>query len=166
MSRQRVAKQLEVIHFLESKEKYFKIPGLTLARQKVELERVYPDSAVHIHAGKLEWSAIVKPTVFSKEYEIKIEYKMERSPIIWLVGVDLDPEDAQKIPHKYEVKVEEKKVRLCLFMPKYKEWDKYMFIADTIVPWTIEWLYFYEIWQITGEWKGGGEHPQEIDCSK
>ena len=31
-------------------------------------------------------------------------------------------------------------------------------ISNTIIPWTIEWLYFYELWLATGEWLGGGEH--------
>ena len=32
-------------------------------------------------------------------------------------------------------------------------------IIDTIIPWTQEWLYFYEIWLLTGEWRGGGHTP-------
>ena len=33
-------------------------------------------------------------------------------------------------------------------------------IADTIIPWTSEWLFFYELWLATGgEWLGEGEHP-------
>ena len=34
-----------------------------------------------------------------------------------------------------------------------------MLIADTYIPWAIEWLYYYEIWLVTGEWCGGGIHP-------
>ena len=34
-----------------------------------------------------------------------------------------------------------------------------MSIADTIVPWTAEWLVYYEIWLMTGEWYGGGDWP-------
>ena len=34
-----------------------------------------------------------------------------------------------------------------------------MSIADTIVPWTAEWLVHYEIWLVTGEWYGGGDWP-------
>jgi hypothetical protein len=34
-----------------------------------------------------------------------------------------------------------------------------MSIADTIVPWTAEWLVHYEIWLMTGEWYGGGDCP-------
>jgi hypothetical protein len=34
-----------------------------------------------------------------------------------------------------------------------------MFLADTVVPWTSEWLFFYEVWHATGLWLGGGTHP-------
>jgi len=34
-----------------------------------------------------------------------------------------------------------------------------MAIADTIVPWTADWLAHYEIWLVTGDWYGGGEWP-------
>jgi hypothetical protein len=33
------------------------------------------------------------------------------------------------------------------------------FIAYTILPWTSLWLYFYELWLVTGQWMGGGKHP-------
>lgn len=34
-----------------------------------------------------------------------------------------------------------------------------MLLADTYVPWTMEWLVDFELWLATGEWLGGGEHP-------
>jgi hypothetical protein len=34
-----------------------------------------------------------------------------------------------------------------------------MSIADTIVPWTSEWLMYYEIWLATSDWYGGGVWP-------
>jgi hypothetical protein len=39
------------------------------------------------------------------------------------------------------------------------EWTVGMSIANTIVPWTSEWLAHYEIWLATGDWQGGGEWP-------
>jgi len=42
--------------------------------------------------------------------------------------------------------------RYCIF-------NKSKYLSLTIIPWTIEWLYFYKIWLATGEWCGGGEHP-------
>ena len=72
-------------------------------------------------------------------------------------------EKDEKIPHTYERNYIDKNkqiVRLCLYYPKYGEWKNYMYIADTIIPWTIEWLYYYEMWRITGEWLGGGIHNE------
>ena len=31
-----------------------------------------------------------------------------------------------------------------------------MKIATSIVSWLVLWLYYYEIWRVTGEWLGGG----------
>lgn len=36
-----------------------------------------------------------------------------------------------------------------------------MLIANTIVPWTSEWLFYYEIWLATGQWHGGGHSSAE-----
>ena len=33
-----------------------------------------------------------------------------------------------------------------------------MYIAATIVPWTVEWLAAYEGWRATGTWYAGGPH--------
>ncbi|MGA0613080.1 hypothetical protein [Caldimonas sp. KR1-144] len=30
----------------------------------------------------------------------------------------------------------------------------------TLVAWTIEWLRFFELWLVDGEWRGGGRHPE------
>ncbi|MEZ5659385.1 MAG: hypothetical protein R3E83_12920 [Burkholderiaceae bacterium] len=38
-------------------------------------------------------------------------------------------------------------------------------IADTIVPWTYEWLFYFEEWLVSDEWKGGGRHPEVRDAS-
>ena len=52
-------------------------------------------------------------------------------------------------------------VQICLY--RHREFTKDKFLANTIIPWTVEWLYFYEIWLATGEWCGGGEHPGESE---
>jgi hypothetical protein len=38
-----------------------------------------------------------------------------------------------------------------------------MLIATTIVPWLALWLFYYEIWRITGKWLGKGAHAWEND---
>jgi hypothetical protein len=56
-------------------------------------------------------------------------------------------------------------VRLCLFDPQTAEWSPGAAIADTIVPWTYEWLFYFEEWLVSDEWKGGGRHPEVRDAS-
>lgn len=36
-----------------------------------------------------------------------------------------------------------------------------MRLADTIVVWASEWLFFYESWLLTGDWLGGGHEPRK-----
>ena len=56
------------------------------------------------------------------------------------------------IPHRY------RDGDLCLYDPGIEaprsEWDQTMPIADTLVPWAAEWLFFYELWHATGVWHG------------
>lgn len=58
-----------------------------------------------------------------------------------------------KIPHLYP------NGSLCLYYPDYNEWHANDSWADSIIPWTSLWLYFFELWIATGEWLGGGIHP-------
>lgn len=43
---------------------------------------------------------------------------------------------------------------LCLFDPDGREWTPADLIADTTVPWACEWLHYYELWHMSGEWRG------------
>ncbi len=38
-----------------------------------------------------------------------------------------------------------------------------MRLDQTIVPWTALWLFYFEEWLESNEWKGGGEHPGDTD---
>lgn len=143
----------------DKKKKYFMEPQLKLIEQKSFLEMAYPDSKVWISNGVLTWYGKVKTNPFSKEYDVKIEYRMGKSPRVWLLNEKIEEDQEAYIPHNYGVNREENSIQLCLYKPRNKEWMKHYSLADTIVPWAIEWIYFYEIWKVTGEWKGGGAHP-------
>lgn len=141
-------------------KKYFNKPFLRLIDQKNDLKMMYSESDSTIKNGLLTWIGKVKTGPFSKEYTIKVEYKIGQSPAVWLVNELLDVDTYKNIPHNYGVDFNKGKIRLCLYTPGRKEWTSNSSIAKTIVPWAIEWLYFYEIWQITGNWQGGGNHPK------
>ena len=67
-----------------------------------------------------------------------------------------DPEG--ELPHVYYVGDGSLDVVLCMFDPESREWSPSMRLAETTVPWTIDWLASYEGWRATGEWVGGGRH--------
>ena len=66
------------------------------------------------------------------------------------VLVPLRTRPGLSLPHVWN---HEKQV-LCLFQEG--DWRPGLRLADSIVPWASEWLFFYEIWLVTGEWDGGG----------
>ena len=74
-------------------------------------------------------------------------YVLEPKPLILAEG-------KSKLEHVYDTT----KQHLCIYYKKAKEWNESKFIAETIIPWTSEWLFHYEIWVTTGTWHGGGIH--------
>jgi hypothetical protein len=51
---------------------------------------------------------------------------------------------------------------LCLYYPKDGSWHDRLYIAATIIPWTAEWLFYYEYWMKFGNWLGP-EAPHETE---
>lgn len=65
----------------------------------------------------------------------------------------LESRPGERLPHVYPGNA------LCLYYEQEFVGSE-DFIADTIVPWTSEWLYFYEHWMSTGLWLGAeAPHP-------
>lgn len=93
------------------------------------------------------------PTTMSAEYSIKLEYNGKTRPRLFVLDPELKPrEEGGDIPHTYEPN------EPCLY---FEEWKVGRPIADTIIPWAMLWLNFYESWRVTGEWQGGGiDHGQ------
>lgn len=117
--------------------KYFKKSPFSLLQQKVALCSVYKDAKCYIDKKKkqLFWSGQIKPTAFSKEYNILMLYKLWESPKVWVYGDELEKLDAEDFPHKFDINVDAKMVRICLY--RYSEFNVYKLLADTIIPWTV-----------------------------
>ena len=126
--------------------------------QAVELLERYPGSKVS-DVSKLKpliWRGRIQPTLLSCSYLVKIELRHNiGSPVVEIIDPPLEKCGEKSIPHLY------KEGHLCLHRPKNRHWLPGMSIAETIVPWTSLWLYYYEEWHRTGVWYGGGEHPGE-----
>jgi hypothetical protein len=94
----------------------------------------------------------VHPTPLSRKYSLKLDYRPPHRPLVTVPEVKVGVED-QSLPHVYPGN------ELCLYYEG--EFDgRRDLLADTIVPWACDWLYYYEIWLTTGEWEGGGIHPE------
>src|SRR5262249_40078419 len=117
------------------------------------------------------WEGTVCPIALP--YRIRITYFTRRhfrswtltNPYISVVVLDpplgSDPRGTgERVPHIYALGCPPAYPRLCLYDPTNDEWTPASPIAATIIPWTIDWLYYYEEWVRTGEWKGGGRHPE------
>ncbi|WP_176968657.1 hypothetical protein [Amycolatopsis xylanica] len=94
----------------------------------------------------------LQPTPVSRHYTVKIAHQPPFDPDVEVLAPILRlHRDAKGLPHVYPGN------RLCLYEPG--EWKSNMLLASTVLPWAIEWLYYYEIWLAIGEWTGGGDWP-------
>lgn len=129
---------------------------IPLIVQAKKLQLYFPDSKYSIKQNILIWKGYLQPTYLSPKYLIKIVYQRAKHPNVYV----LEPkplilaEGKSKLEHVYDTG----KQHLCIYYKKAKEWNEAKFIAETIIPWTSEWLLHYEIWVATGVWHGGGIH--------
>jgi hypothetical protein len=70
--------------------------------------------------------------------------------------------DFADIPHLLFNAKEPPRSGLCLFDPAGREWTPADLIADTTIYWTTEWLTYYELWHLTGEWLAPGVGHESI----
>lgn len=113
------------------------------------LKANWPGGVIAGRGHDICWSGRLTPSPISPSYLIEVRYDFRGHPKVAVVDPPLQPTEEGWIPHVY---VDTGKV--CLALPH--EWNPSMFIAKTTVPWTSTWLYYYEGWQATGQWHGGG----------
>jgi hypothetical protein len=112
-----------------------------------------------LRAGQFTWRYSATSSPLSRDYDIRIEFKHGR-PEIFVDGPDLHLlAGGRRIPHLYQ----QKPPRLCLYLPKTYEWQSWMRLDQTVVPWTTLWLFYFEEWLASDDWKGGGMHPKGDD---
>ena len=132
---------------LTAAEQYFALRSCSACTGSGQLER-----------GKLRWDYTARPTPLSREYSLRLDFKQARTPVpkVWVRDPDLvELSEGARLPHVYE----QKPARLCLYLPGTGEWSPSLLITETIVPWSILWLFYFEDWLSTGGWAGGGIHP-------
>ena len=143
-----------------------------MREQIARMRSRFPNFRITFDGGWcVNWLGHVQP--LCQRYQLRIAYSLGRwigdiwvsntFPQIWLVDPPLELHtqfaENERVPHVYWDSKNPLNSMLCVFDPQSDEWDASLAIADTIVPWVIDWLVSYEGWHATGEWTGGGRHP-------
>lgn len=138
---------------------YNRVHCLGLGVQIEHLKALQLDGAVGgLSGGTLIFCYVVKPTALSRSYKLELKYALGGVPEVRVLEpnlVDLCG-DQGRPPHVY---TDQHPVRLCLYLPSSGEWRRDLPLSLSVIPWSVEWLFFFEIWQATGDWLGGGIHP-------
>lgn len=129
-----------------------KVQRLGLGSQKAALSKLFPGSRASTQHNELVWKGELTPSSMSHTYSIEMHYKKGKYPTVRVSDPELKSRPGEPLPHIYS------NGNLCLFYPKAREWHGGLLLAETIVPWTSEWLFHYEVWLATGTWCGGGYH--------
>lgn len=130
-----------------------KVRPLSLDRQAALVRLSYPAFTTRMEHGGLTIEGTIQPTSMSEEYRVRIEYAWNHAPRVIVLSPELERhESGDEIPHRHT----DEGRPLCLYFAKNREWSSFDPISETTIPWTAEWLFFYEIWRATRSWIGGG----------
>jgi hypothetical protein len=136
-----------------ARNRYLPRTAVCLALQGLRLLATYPQFETRASSRqRAVWRGTLQPTELSNVYTVEIAYTLAQRPDVRVLDPQLEVHPNRKrLPHVYPGN------KLCLYT--FGEWYPGLYIANTIVPWISLWLFFYEIWLLTGKWKGGGTHP-------
>lgn len=114
--------------------------------EKYRIEKHFPCFRCELrHHNLLICYGSIIPSDGCDAYKLKIEYRERGIPKIYITDPFIEPNP------KYHIY---RQGHLCLYDYRESPWMAKMCLYDTIIPWAAEWLVFYEIWKLTGEWLG------------
>lgn len=146
-------------------------PGLTsIEAQIVAMTDRWPGFKVVERSDRFAaWEGWIEPV--KRRYKIRISYRvpyaieafslLQIQPRVQVLDPLLERHSDYEqgpIPHVYFNRDQPDLPHLCLFDPYRAEWTPTDLLADTTLPWTARYLFFYEGWLATKKWRGGGRH--------
>ncbi|MCB9196456.1 MAG: hypothetical protein H6598_09555 [Flavobacteriales bacterium] len=114
-------------------------------KQKKMIESHFDCFKCHVDRNGLTCTGFIQPDIQSAIYKIQIKYSGNGAPKVFIKTPII--EKNSKI-HRYS------DGSLCLYYPLDDPWSDKKNIHDTIIPWTAEWLVYYELFLLTGKWLG------------
>ncbi|MEV2240139.1 hypothetical protein [Micromonospora sp. NPDC049891] len=121
--------------------------------QALALRSVVPDGRTSLTPRQLIWRGRVRPLLQSQTYELHLTARPARPPKVTVTAPALQPDGAGRLPHVYD------DGSLCV--SQFGDWQPHMLFTATFLPWSCEWLVYYELWLATGLWFGDG--PDRLD---
>lgn len=123
--------------------------------QKIYMQKHFPCFQCTLKKGVMICSGTIVPSDHCDEYSIALSFRHGGVPKVRIKNPQIEP--SPKI-HMYTDGA------LCLYDYREEPWTNKDNIHETIIPWTAEWLVFYEIYKDTGVWLGPeaphGDNPK------
>lgn len=113
--------------------------------EKPRVEKYFPCFRCELRRNRLLCRGVIVPAEGCDSYHINVDYVQGGIPRVYITEPVIEPSS------KYHIYSEG---HLCLYDYRESPWSEKMMIHETIIPWTAEWIVFYELWEITGEWLG------------
>lgn len=128
--------------------------NLSLIIQERALKNAFPNAETTRNREEyLKCTISLTPKSFIQLFKVKIEIKKGKLEVFVLQPQNLPLYPGEtSLPHVYSTS----KQRLCLYFPDGTEWHGGILLTDSVVPWISEWVFFYQLWLVTGDWLGGG----------
>jgi hypothetical protein len=120
------------------------------------MQQKHPQMKAESRRGEITWIGPWQPEVLCNTYLVKVRYKLNLPrPQISILTPRLQlAKGKTRLPHVYKGGQDD----ICVHTRE--DWNPSLLIADTIMPWISEWLFFYEAWLQTGYWEGKGTNPE------
>jgi hypothetical protein len=142
----------------------------SIERQIMAMKELWPNLRLVVQDGpSAVWQGPLRPLLQS--YDIEIRYSApslielpnarRHQPEVSILSPPLRPRRGDRegsLPHVWYRP--DGSVFLCMLDPDSQEWSYADLIAETTVPWAIEWLAAYEGWRATGQWTASGRHAE------
>ena len=143
--------------------KYFKTKKVSLPIQREKIRKKCGKNIIYISKKGLDIELKVPSTnIKNKKYILKIIKEEGKIPETYILKEDLDLKRDERIPHIYGEYLKRNKtyIRICTFLP-VEDWNNEKNISDTLIFWALEWIYYFEIWNVCGVWRRRRETPQK-----
>jgi hypothetical protein len=125
----------------------FRIEHRHFVTQKFFVEKHFPGFRCTFHRNVLECVGEITPSEMCATYVIKMSYKNGGIPEV-RIRSPLIPQSIWDRVHIY------RNGTLCLYDHREQPWQWKDNLHEKIIPWTVEWLVFYELFLMCGKWLG------------